>query len=265
MASDPPLRGLRVLVTRPAHQADDFCAGLEREGARAIRFPAIAIGPPPDAAAVAAIAASLARFHLAIFISVNAVQRGLPLLCPTGRWPPGTAIAAVGSRTAAELGSRGLPVALAPASGHNTEALLALPGLADLAGRRVLIVRGDGGREALADGLRARGARVTYAEVYRRELPRPEVGPLLQAWRDRGVDMVTVTSGQTLRNLWHILGPAGQPLLQSTPMLLASEQVRQVALELGCRGPLELAEDATDGAMLAALRRWHQSGKGSKA
>ena len=73
MARDPPLRGLRVLVTRPAHQADDFCAGLEREGARAIRFPAIAIGPPPDAAAVAAIAASLARFHLAIFISVNAV------------------------------------------------------------------------------------------------------------------------------------------------------------------------------------------------
>jgi uroporphyrinogen-III synthase len=106
---------------------------------------------------------------------------------------------------------------------------------------------------------------VTYAEVYRRVLPHADVGALLRRWREEGLDLVTVTSGQTLRNLWHILGPAGQPLLQSTPLLLASEQVRRVALELGCRGPLEVAEDATDAAMLAALRHWHRSLEGSKA
>ena len=260
-----PPRGPRVLVTRPAHQAGPFCTALEQAGATPIPFPAIAIGPPPDPASVRARATELARYDLVIFISANAARRGLPLLCPAGDWPATGAIAAVGSRTAAELVAMGLRVDLVPARGHNTEALLALPALADMAGRRVLIVRGEGGREAMAEGLRARGARVDYAEVYRRELPRADAGPLLADWAAGGVDLVTVTSGQTLRNLWQLLGPAGQPLLQSTPLLLASEQVRRVALELGCRGPLVVAEDATDAAMLAALRRWHQSAEGNEA
>lgn len=265
MASEAPLQGLQVLVTRPAHQAEAFCSALEHDGARAIRFPAIAIGPPPDARAVAEVAAGLADFHLAIFISANAVQRGLPRLCPDGNWPAGTAIAAIGSRTAEELAAWGLRVDLVPATGHNSEALLALPGLADLQARRVLIVRGDGGREALATTLRERGAEVVYAEVYRRELPQSDVAALLRTWGEHGLDLVTVTSGQTLRNLWQLLGPDGQPLLQSTPLLLASEAVRRVALELGCRGPLEVADDATDAAMLAALRRWRRSEEGNKA
>lgn len=263
MGSDAPLSGLRVLVTRPAHQAEAFCTALERAGARAIRFPVMVIGPPPDPDALAVIAAGLADFQLAIFISVNAVQRGLPMLCPGGHWPPGTAIAAVGSRTAIELTTRGLCVDLVPASGHNSEALLALPGLARMAGRRVLIVRGDGGRETLADTLRARGAEVVYGEVYRRELPRLDPAPLLRDWRMEGIDLVAVTSVHSLRNLWRLLGTAGQPLLQSCTLLLASEAVRDVALELGCRGPMRVAEDATDAAMLAALRSWRRSEEGS--
>lgn len=256
MAAEAALAGLRVLVTRPAHQAEAFCALLEQAGATAIHFPALAIGPAPDPRAVAQLAADLGRFDLVIFISANAVQRGLPLLCPAGHWPTGTAIAAVGSRTASELEARGRHVDLVPASGHNTEALLALPRLRDMAGRRVLIVRGDGGREALAGELRARGAEVAYAEVYRRMLPALDAAPLLQRWQAGGLDLVTVTSAQILRNLYQLLGPAGLALLQSAPLVLASENVRQVALELGCRGPLVVAEDATDAAMLAALRRW---------
>jgi uroporphyrinogen-III synthase len=259
MATEATLAGLRVLVTRPAHQAEEFCALLEREGATPIRFPVIAIGPPPDAQAVATLAAGLAGFDLVIFISANAVQRGLPLLLRGAPWPSATAIAAVGRRTAAELGARGLRVDLVPASGHDSEALLALPPLREMAGRRVLIVRGDGGRETLAGTLRARGAEVCYAEVYRRMLPQVDVAPLLRRWREGGVDLVTVTSGQTLRNLSRLLGAAGAAVLQSTPLILASENVRQVARELGCRGPLEVATDATDTAMLAALRRWRRS------
>jgi uroporphyrinogen-III synthase len=134
-----------------------------------------------------------------------------------------------------------------------------------MAGRRVLIVRGDGGRELLATEMRARGAEVAYVEVYRRVLPTADASALLRDWREGGVDLVTVTSGQILRNLSQLLGPAGQAVLQSTPLILASENVRQVALELGCRGPLEVAADATDAAMLAALRRWRRSARGSKA
>lgn len=265
MATEAPLAGLRVLVTRPAHQAEAFCALLGQDGATAIRFPAIAIGPPPDPHAVAAVAAGLEGFDLVVFVSANAVRQGLPLLLRGASWPPATAIAAVGSRTAAELEARGLSVGLVPASGHNSEALLALPQLVKMAGRRVLIVRGDGGRELLATEMRARGAEVAYVEVYRRVLPPADATALLRDWREGGVDLVTVTSGQILRNLSQLLGPAGQAVLQSTPLILASENVRQVALELGCRGPLEVAADATDAAMLAALRHWRRSARGSKA
>lgn len=252
------LEGLRVLVTRPAHQAEPFCTLLAQAGAEAVRFPVLAIAPAADPAAVAAVAERLDQFDLLIFISVNAVQYGLEWLPGPGDWPTSTAIAAVGSRTAAALVEEGLSVTLVPETGHNSEALLALPALQDMRHRRVLIVRGNGGRETLAEALRARGAEVTYAEVYRRVCPDSDAALLLRRWQKGGVDVVTVTSVESLRNLFTLLGPAGEDLLRATPLVVASERVRAVAQELDCHGAITVAADATDAGMLMALRQWRQ-------
>lgn len=259
-----PLAGLRVLVTRPAHQAEPFCALLERAGAEPVRFPVLAIVPSPRAGDLAGLAGHLERYDLAIFISANAVQQGLGPLLRGRAWPAGTAIAAVGRSTATALAEHGLPVALVPEAGFNSEALLAMPALRDMAGRRVLIVRGEGGRETLAETLRGRGARVEYAEVYRRVLPEVGEAALRDAWRAGGIDAVAVTSVESLRNLWQLAGPDARPLLQAAPLILASGRIAETARELGCRGPLEVAEDATDAAMLAALQRRYR-GQGGHA
>ena len=176
-----PLAGIRVLVTRPAHQAEPFCRRLEDAGAHVTRFPVIEIQPLDDPGASPAITGLLADASLAIFISRNAVEHGIKPLLAADRWPPQITVGAVGRSTGKALADLGHPPDLVPATGFNSEALLALPQLQRLQGSRVVIFRGEGGRETLAQALRARGATVSYAEVYRRVMPARDCAPLVAA------------------------------------------------------------------------------------
>ena len=161
------LAGRGILVTRPAHQAEGLCALIEAAGGRALRFPVLEIRPAADVAAVQAGLGRLAESDLAVFVSANAVNCTLDTLAPRP-WPADVRIAAVGAATARALEDRGLHVTHCPETGFTSEALLALPALRDMSGRRVLILRGDGGREQLRETLTARGAQVDYLEVYQR-------------------------------------------------------------------------------------------------
>ncbi|MGB5062793.1 MAG: uroporphyrinogen-III synthase, partial [Candidatus Competibacter sp.] len=142
---------------------------------------------------------------------------------------------------------------LQPAGDFSSEGLLALPQLRAVTGRRIAIVCGEDGRELLVETLTARGARVDRAEVYRRE--RPAVGSietLLARWKYGEIGAVTITSGENLRNLFDMLGVAGQDYLCDTPLIVVSTRIRQIAAEYGCRHLL-LARDAGDDAIVAAL------------
>ena len=253
------LEGLGVAVTRPAHQAGRLCRLIEAEGGRAIRFPALEIAPPRDPAAAQALVDRLDQYDLAVFVSPNAAERGLALVRGRrGALPPGLAVAAVGAGTARALRALGVEPALVPEGRFDSEALLALPGLAPerVAGRRVVIFRGEGGRELLARTLRARGARVDYAEVYRRERPRADPAPLLEAWRRGALHAVVVTSGEALRNLCAMVGEAGRDALLGTQVVGVSGRVVQLARELGFRRPPVVARAAADEAIVEALRGW---------
>ena len=190
-----PLQGRGIVITRPAGQAERLASLVEAAGGRAIRFPAIEIEP------LAGVALPPGDFDLVIFVSPTAVQ------CAAGRMKDaGVRVAATGSGTRRELEALGFRDVLAPQEGADSEALLALPGLQDVAGKRILIVRGEGGRELLAETLGARGARTEYLECYRRVLPRADIAPLISAW-DRGeVDAVTASSSEGLDNLVALLG-----------------------------------------------------------
>jgi uroporphyrinogen-III synthase len=249
------LDGKGVLVTRAAHQASGLSGLIEANGGRAIPFPALAIGPSPDR--VAALDLLRQAWDLAIFISPNAVHYAVELL--SGAKPRTQHIAAVGKATAQCLRDAGWPADLVPVGSFDSEGLLALPELKQMRGRQVLIVRGEGGRPLLGDSLRARGAKVGYAEVYRRLRPTTDPAPLLDRWHS-DVDIVTATSAEVLDNLVAMLGAAGWPLLRETPLLVISERMAERASNLGF-AQIVLASGADDSAVLNALCSWVGGGE----
>jgi uroporphyrinogen-III synthase len=211
-----------IVVTRPRGLAERFAAMIAGRGARAIVFPAIEIQPLPAPAPLSRLGA----FDLVIFVSPSAVRCAAPALAGVP-----AQVAAIGSGTRRELERAGFDPVLAPEDGADSEALLATPGLQAVSGRRVLIVRGEGGRAVLGDALRARGAAVEYAECYRRAGPPEDPAPLLAAWRERRVDAVTVSSAQALDNLM-ALEPGW---LERMPLFVPHERVGAHARSRGAR------------------------------
>ena len=250
--SSRALNGLGVLVTRPALQADPLCQLIEHYGGTAIRCPALLIREPRDWAPALAIFDRLADYHLAIFTSVNAVERASPLIQKRGGIPLALEIAAIGKATARALAGSGIGRCLQPESDFTSEGLLALPRLQSVAGQSIVIVRGEGGRALLADTLTERGARVDRAEVYRRERPTADVGALLGRWARGEIGAAVATSTESLLNLFDMLGGAGQDYLRDTPLIVISARTRQTAAEYGCRRIL-VAREASDDAIAAVL------------
>ena len=242
------LGGLNVLVTRPAEQAAGFAERISGAHGRPVSFPALEILGPPDKAAARARLAELDHIDVLIFVSANAVRYAFPLM--PDHIPLDLQIAAVGSATARALEETGLEPTLLPER-MDSEGLLALPRLQAVDGQCILIVRGSGGREALRTTLEERGARVDYAEVYRRQLPRRNPDNLIRGW-DRLVDVVTATSVQILDNLFTLLGEEGSALLRQTPLVVASRRIAEHAAERGCAS-IWLADSALDRDMLQAL------------
>ncbi|MGH8203021.1 MAG: uroporphyrinogen-III synthase, partial [Steroidobacteraceae bacterium] len=226
------LTGIGALVTRPEHQANHLCQLIEAEGGAAVRYPALTIKARPDRPAVRAAIGPADRFDLVIFVSANAVRYGADLLGERRNLP----LAAIGQATAASLNAAGYRVSLMPPEGADSESLLAMPQLAHMNGQRVLIVRGSGGRELLADALTARGAEVQYAEMYTREPARPSAK--LQAevetlWRQGGISVYAATSVELLQALVGIVTLRCRELMDSTALVTGSRRVADAAARLG--------------------------------
>ncbi len=227
------LSGRGIVITRPAAQCERLARLVEAAGGIPIVFPLIEIRPVADAAAAREQLAQIADYDLVVFISANAVEYGLALVPGGASRPPALRIAAVGSGTARALRSHGIANVLLPAERFDSEGLLALPELKTVDGRRVLIVRGVGGRELLGETLTARGARVAYAECYERMPPSAGGDMLLDAWRGRRLHAITITSSEALRNLNALLSAEGRDYLHATPLFVTHERMRETALALG--------------------------------
>jgi uroporphyrinogen-III synthase len=251
------LRGVRVLVTRPAHQAETLAQMIEAAGGEAVRLPAIEIAPPANTAALHAVLDHLHEYAFAIFISPNAVRQGLLLLrARSSSIPPGLRLAAVGQGTLRALNEEGFEQVLAPVERFDSEALLELLPPDVVAGKDILILRGEGGREHLGESLSARGARVTCAECYRRVPPRQPDTAALARLRQGEIDVLVITSSESARNLCDLVGESGRARLLTTPVVVVSDRQAQACRELGFRAELCVAAQASDAAILAALRAW---------
>lgn len=251
-----PLAGVTVLVTRPLHQADPFCKMIEANGGRALRFPVIEIGDPEDSGPLLDVIDRLDEFDIALFISPNAVNRAMNLIHARRGFPPRLKIGAIGRKSALELQRFGHPANICPTRRFDSESLLALPEMLNVESRRIVIFRGEGGREILGDTLVQRGARVVYANAYRRVKPSSDAGQLMYHWSRGELDIVTVTSVEGLRNLFDMVGKLGRMWLRNTALLVGSRRMCATAKELGFKTEPEVADDPSDEAMLASLISW---------
>ncbi|MCG6872105.1 MAG: uroporphyrinogen-III synthase [Gammaproteobacteria bacterium] len=247
------LEGLKVLVTRPAAQADGLCRELAAHGAVALRFPLIRIEDRSMDAACVAPLATLARGDLLVFVSANAVQSGCAALAAAGGIPAGVRVACVGPATAAVLEQHGVTVDVMPDRRADSEALLAaLARDSDRPPRRALIVRGNGGREHLAQSLRDSGTEVAYAQCYARGCP-DTAAELAAQMRSDPPQVLVVTSSEAFRNLARLAG-RDTPVWR-LPVVVFSERTAGDYRELGGRGEV-LQSAAGDAAIVETLRSW---------
>ncbi len=261
------LLGLGVLVTRPEQQATPLCRLLAAEGAASIQFPALEVKPltdrrGPQWRALLGRLGKLDRFDWIVFMSANAVRFGAPLL----EEKRDLQLAAVGPATARALNQAGYRVAVVPTGGFDSEGLLAEPRLQSLEGRRVLLIKGSGGRELLAAALAQRGAIVEQAEVYAR-VPAAPSGAELAALEDQfdagEIQVVTSTSAEIGASLLRMATPALRESFERSHWLVPSARVAESLRDLGLGAPLIEAKSAEDQELVAALVRWRSSASGA--
>lgn len=247
-----PLAGRTILVTRAPRQAAPLVEAIRAAGGSAVEFPALAFEAVPAPLLQAALA-RIASADSVIFVSPNAAGFGMAAI---GSLPRGCGVFAVGPGTARALAMHGVDAAITP-DGQDSEALLVLPQLQDVDGKKFVIVRGEGGRALLGDTLAARGADVRYMECYRRLAPQADATHLLARWRAGGVDAVTVASVETLRNLAAMLGEAGAPLLARTPLFAPHEKIAAAARSFGIAQAT--ATHGGDAGIVAGLVNWFRN------
>ncbi|NMF86967.1 uroporphyrinogen-III synthase [Aromatoleum petrolei] len=247
------LSGRHIVVTRPSEQADGLCAAIEARGGIALRFPVLAIGEPEDGRALDEVIARLDDFDVAFFVSPNAVSHALGPVLARRAWPPGLRVATVGKGSERALANHGFSEVIAPQSGFDSESVLALPEFrADaVAGRRVVIFRGDGGRDLLGETLRERGATVEYVTCYRRYCPRMDSAPLLRLAADGRLDAITLTSSEGVGNMRAMVGDEGWPLLRAVAVFAPHPRIVAHARAAGFE--LVLETPPGDEGLLGAL------------
>jgi uroporphyrinogen-III synthase len=245
------LAGKRLLLIRPQRQEDQLLSVLENTGADVTHIPVISIEPVVENHQIKTQILELDNFHKAIFVSGNAAELAIEWI--DKYWPMlpvGVEYFAVGERTAALLKEADMD-ALHPSGRQNSEALLKLEQLQQLENQRVIIFRGVGGREILAETLIERGARVEYCELYQRVIDSQQLALAQQ----QESDCLVAHSGELIQ----AMGQAEDTLFADTAVVVPSERVAVIAAGLGYRRVIS-AENALPESMLAAVHRAFDSG-----
>ena len=249
------MTGWRLLLTRPAEECAALAATLDEAGIYSASLPLLSIEPLAETSEQRATILELDRFCAVVVVSKPAARLGIELMDRYWPQPPaGQAWFSVGAATGSILEARGLDASW-PAEGDDSEALLALPRLDEalaVSEPRVLIMRGEGGREFFAETLRQRGVSVTFLELYRRTLPKHPAGALCATLEAERLNGVVVSSGQGLQSL-HELAATAWPQVRELTLFVPSPRVAEMARQLGARRIVD-CRGAGAAALLAALR-----------
>lgn len=248
------LNGKGILVTRPAQQAVELAERIVAANGKPVLFPVLEILDTADLAPLYELIDRLDAVDMAIFISPNAVNKAMNLIKSRRELPATLQIAAIGRGSSRELKHFGIDKIIAPTARFDSENLLEMPELQDVEGKHIVIFRGDGGREMLGDTLAERGAKIEYAECYRRSRPDVNAGNLMRQWSRNEINAVTITSSEGLRNLYDMLGKLGRQWLKTTPVFVPHERILSVVHELGLEHGI-LTESGDEG-LIDGMTAW---------
>jgi uroporphyrinogen-III synthase len=244
------LRGRHIAITRPSDQAKQLSKLIKQHEGIPLLFPLIAISPLDDYEVFCRQLKSLEEYDWCIFISSSAVRYGMPrVLKKLPTIPSSLRYAAIGPVTADELKKFGINDTLIPAGRFDSESLLALPEMQTMNHKKVMIIRGVGGRELLAETLSERGAEVTFGECYRRINPQSDTKVLDLHWEKGQLDGIVITSSEAMRHLLDMA--ASKPWLRSVPLFVNHARIAEAPSQMGLK--VTIAEAPGDEAMLRAL------------
>jgi uroporphyrinogen-III synthase len=224
------LQGLHVLNTRPKKQAKDLSNAIRAAGGIAIELPTLEIqelsgwlNSLPD----------LTKVQHAIFVSPNAVEHCFRQLKVQGIiWPKNITLIAIGHGSAAALKqfNDSEPVV---SEFPDSEHLLAIPSLKQPQRQNILLFKGAGGRTLIEETLLDRAAQLVTLNVYERVYPKINPQFVKSLWHDDLVDIILLTSEQSLHHLFTLFGEEAHDWLRSKPCLVISERLARIASSMG--------------------------------
>ena len=235
------------LVVRPAAQANQLVQMLRQLGHAPLCCPLLETRPGCD---LPHLGEMLREADLVIAVSMHAVHFAHHFLLQTGQTWPHIDYFAVGQASADAFAEAGIQ-ALCPAD-PRSEGLLALPALQGVSGRRVLILRGNDGRDLIARTLASRGALVHYCATYERHYPDLDGDALIRHWQAAGLDSLLITSGELLQRLLALVPGPQHPWLYDRLLVVPSPRVAEMAEGAGFTR-IVIAQGASNQALVAAL------------
>lgn len=235
------------LVVRPAEQADELAQLLRRQGHQPLCCPLLETRPGSE---LSRLSDMLPAADIVIAVSMHAIHFAHHFLLQTGLTWPHIEYFAVGQASADAFADVGIQ-AQCPHD-PRSEGLLLLPSLQGVAGKRVLILRGNGGRDLIATTLASRGALVHYCATYERHYPELDGDALTRHWQRAGLDSLLITSGELLQRLLALVPSQHQPWLYDRLLVVPSPRVAEQAEAAGFTR-IVIAQGASNQALVAAL------------
>jgi len=249
-----PLEGYAVLITRPAGQGEGLAQLVKQRGGSPVIYPVFNIEPQTQGPEMRAAVSALDKFDLVIFVSAHAVHAVMAVLTELGRFfPPAAEVAAIGPATANCLEGYGVHPGYIPKDTINSEGMLKSLSAFAAGGTKVVLFRGQNGRELLATGLADQGAEVLQIESYRRSLNDTAVSPRLKQWQLQGKPLLSLTSVAIMQGLLEKADTEETKLILQSPLAVLSQRIAVSCRARGFKGVLQVADRPDDYAMVDAL------------
>ena len=248
------LKGVKVLVTRPAHQNQKLYDLVRAHGGEPVVCPLIKIEPTYAHEALLTVLTRIDDIDIAIFVSTNAVTHGLGALRSQGQTLSElTQVFAVGATTALMLQAADIRVDGVPSGLSGANGLRALPTFRNVSNQRVVVFRGNGGESSLLEWLKNEGARVFVAETYRRAMP-IEINPaVIELCQQATIDVITLTSVTSVEHLFALLPDNTHRMLKNATVVTLSQRIARYCESQGFQGAILVADAANDQALVETI------------